>query len=108
MPSAIPASNSTGTYTSANHSRIKTERIAASAYDDKRRMAIKTGAATRLVQQAATPSLSHGAERHDYTARGAFCKPPDRTQRTAFLAAAGTFVTAVRSFRNRPRLSAIA
>ena len=40
-PSTIPTSNNTRTYTTTNQSRIRMERIAASAYDDRRRMAIK-------------------------------------------------------------------
>ncbi len=42
-PSTIPTSNNTKTYTATRHSRIRTDRIAASAYDDKRRIAIKNG-----------------------------------------------------------------
>ncbi len=44
-PSTIPTSNNTRTYTATRHSRIRTERIAASAYNDNRHTAKRTGAA---------------------------------------------------------------
>lgn len=56
-PITIPTSNTTRTYTSAKHSRIKRERIAASAYDDNRHKAISRGAAETTVEPYLTSFL---------------------------------------------------